>query len=119
MSEYLSDQLARLERPPLRVVAAAVRLVAPVDLGVVRAGDVLILSMPPPARHHTILHAMAACGIVETASGYNQGFLLSDGSYCEREAALVIATAAGQLVLHPDAGRSPIAPPNLFSEDMW
>ena len=109
----------KASEPQIVVSSAAVRIFADADLGAVAKGDPLILSMPRPARHHTILHAMAAVGLPPNARCHDQGFLLSDGTYCDRPRALEIATAAGQLVKNPDAARSPIAPPNLYSEDMW
>jgi hypothetical protein len=102
-----------------RIAAAAVRLNVPSDLGAVKAGDPLILTMPPPARHHTILHAMASLGMDHHVTPADQGFILSDGTWADRKRALEIATAAGQLVQNPSADRCPISPPNLFSEDMW
>ena len=42
-----------------------------------------------------------------------QGFLLSDGTFCRREPAVRIATVAGQIIKK--------TPPHnkLFSEDLW
>lgn len=102
---------------PLRIACAAVRLQLPADLGAVKAGDWLMVSMPSPARHHHLLHALATLGLHERE--VEQAFLLSDGTWADRKRALEIATAAGQLVKNPDAASSPIAPPNLFSEDLW
>jgi hypothetical protein len=79
----------------------------------------LILSMPPPARHHSIMHAMYFLGADGRCPLADQGFLLDDGSYADRQTALKIATAAGQLIKNSEADSSPIAPPNLYSEDLW
>ncbi len=110
-ADFLTDDVGDRRWFPidlnLRVVAAACRF------------GPLTLSMPPPARHHTILQTVHFLGGNGRIPPSDQGFLLSDGTYCDRERALLIATAAGQLVKRPEAARSPIAPPNLYSEDMW
>ncbi len=86
---------------PLRVIAAACKV-----------GD-LVVSLPPPHRHHHILHALHAIkeglGMVQPK---DQAFLLSDGRFVDRKEAAQVALAAGQVQkLH--------APPRLFSEDVW
>jgi hypothetical protein len=67
--------------------------------------------LPPPARHHTILHAIHALN--EEVIGPNeQGFVTDTGRWVDRLEAAKIALAAGQLnALH--------SPPWLFSEDLW
>lgn len=92
---------------PLRIVSAACRY------------GPLILSMAPPARHYNIMHAIHFLGGEAMVRLGDQGFLLSDGSFAQRKPALIIATAAGQLVKNPEAHSSPTGPPNLYSEDMW
>ena len=90
----------------LYVVAAAIR-----------DADGKVYSLPPPARHHTIIrhyHPLLKCSI-----GDNQGFVLSDGRYARRAAAMTVARRAGQLL--PD-GRRLRENPNsneLYSEDVW
>ncbi len=91
----------------VRVVAAACRY------------GPLTLSMPPPARHDTIMKAIHVLGGEAMVRLGDQGFLLSDGTFAQRKPALIIATEAGQLVKNPEAQSSPISPPSLYSEDMW
>lgn len=86
---------------PLTVVAAVLLL---------EGG--FILTAPPPARHCDLIRKFAGLtgqGFVDLDA---QGFLLSNGTFCRRAPAGVIAAAAGQLetLQHP---------PNLYSEDLW
>jgi hypothetical protein len=72
----------------------------------------VIHALPPPNRHHNIVHALGYAGI-DLVGREEQGFLLSDGSFADRPQALVIARAAGQVLREtgPHIG--------LFSEDVW
>lgn len=92
------------ERPtPARIVAAACRLPSGA-----------IVSFPPPARHHTVLHALAADGFKAIGiSGKNQGFVTDAGEYVTREQACSIARAAGQIIEKTGPADQ------LFSEDVW
>lgn len=72
------------------------------------------ISLPPPARHHTILHSMDMIMNVDAIEhGVNSGFLTSTGRYVNRVEGWQIASDAGQ-ILRNTAGR-----PELYSEDMW
>lgn len=73
----------------------------------------MTITAPPPARHHTLLHAFWDVNrkIVVPPSG--QGFLTSEGRYVGREEALKIAMESKQL-LKPN-----FQPHQLFSEDLW
>ena len=76
--------------------------------------DALIVSSPPPARHHTLLHPMV------TALGHGigpdqQGFVTSTGRYVGREEALWIALESGQPMIDHPARHDRL----LFSEDLW
>ena len=74
-----------------------------------------IISLPAPARHHTIIACM------DTEMGFDgsrvtsvqQGFITSEGNYVSRTEAYYIAVAAKQF--EPDKTK----PPNLYSEDLW
>ena len=68
----------------------------------------VIVSAPPPARHHNLF------ALVGGKNPDESGFLLSDGTFCDRKRGLIIAKETGQLL-----PGSPVAPPNLFSEDLW
>jgi hypothetical protein len=72
----------------------------------------LIISMPPPARHHTILQEHSK--LSNWVFGSNkQGFLTNLGRYVGREEALKIALDAKQI----EAPK--FQPHHLFSEDLW
>ena len=105
---------------PETIVAAAIR--APVSErlrvktwnGEACYPDAVVLSAPPPARHHTLMHAMHDMGLSKTKPD-DQGFLTSAGRFVGREEALNIAKAAGQpLIDHPSRHST-----WLFSEDLW
>lgn len=93
------------------IVAAAVKM-----------GD-LICTMPPPNRHHNILWAIDGVHpdrpdekkkfIVSPAAKGEQGFIDDKGNFVGREIAAIHAAHYGQLK------KSLIAPPNLYSEDLW
>ena len=86
-----------------RVVAAAINHN---DSGVIH-------SLPAPARHHDIIRHLSDLGHPWPIRG-TQGFVLDDGKFVMRRAALYIAQEAGQLI------REPMAPGHgLFSEDVW
>lgn len=76
----------------------------------------IIHSMPRPNRHHNIVHAMngdrEANGLLLIAHG-EQGFLDAGGNFLSRPDAALRAKQCGQLT------KALIAPPNLYSEDLW
>jgi hypothetical protein len=84
-----------------RIVAAAVKDVS---------GK--IWTLPPPARHHDIVHEMCKA----RAKGYldldNQGFILENGQWVSRK-------AAAYLVMHNGQCNSLHNPGCLYSEDLW
>lgn len=99
----------------LRVIAAAYEVLPTIDDGrSVRT----IISAPPPARHHNL------CGlefvlnergmIADEQTTKNSGFLLSDGTYADRQRAAGIAIAAGQVKAEDMTVKG-----TLFSEDLW
>ena len=102
------------------IVAAAVRVpVGPTWREQVWNGeriypDKLIVSSPPPARHHTLLHPLHDVGLSDLEFE-DQGFLTSTGRYVERDEALRIALASGQPMIDRP-GRHHLW---LFSEDLW
>jgi len=73
-----------------------------------------IVSLPPPARHHTIIQTM------DQTMGLNgsamipqcQGFVTSTGRYVNRVEAYGIAWRAKQII-------SDSKGPSLYSEDLW
>ena len=85
---------------PERIAAAAVCL-----SGVVH-------SLPPPNRHHHILHALHETE-GERIHRADQGFVTNTGRFVGRKQAQKIAEAAGQI-------KEKLGCPGLlFSEDLW
>lgn len=99
-SRPIQDAAACPNREALKVVAAAI-----IDHKGVP------VSLPPPARHHTIIRFLAERGDPTPIMG-EQGFLLSDGRFCRRKPAARVAIKAGQI-------EALKWPPNLYSEDLW
>lgn len=72
-----------------------------------------VIALPRPARHHTIMKAIAdTIPTDEWPVQGEQGFMTSGGRFVGREAAATIALAACQC-------SQLIAGPRLFSEDLW
>lgn len=94
-----------LQNGPLTVVCVAFLL---------RSG--VVLSAPRPARHHHLIYHTAVISRWVwrlCQRGHVQGFLLSDGSFADRDRAGVVAFEAGQITEHR------LGSPHLFSEDVW
>lgn len=75
----------------------------------------LVCVLPPPARHHTLLHIISRdlrpdSGVIGPDA---QGFVTDAGRFVDRETARKIAEDAGQLL--PTA----ISSKALYSEDVW
>jgi len=75
--------------------------------------DLLTVTAPPPARHHTLMHPMSDHGI--RVPPERQGFLTSSGRFVGREEALNIAKLAGQPMIDHSSRHDTL----LFSEDLW
>lgn len=77
--------------------------------------DNLIVSAPPPARHHTLLFALHnTYGKRGPRVGpSDQGFVTSAGRFVQRDEAARLAVAAGQIL------KPKFQPNALFSEDLW
>lgn len=71
----------------------------------------VIVSLPAPARHHTILQSLDFLN-VNALEFHNQGFLTDTGRYVNRVEAFGIAWKAGQII-------SDSKGPDLYSEDLW
>lgn len=69
----------------------------------------VIVSAPPPARHHNLFVAWERLG-----SPSESGFLTSAGRFVDRREAWGIAKAAGQPII-PRDGQGGL----LYSEDLW
>jgi hypothetical protein len=85
---------------PEHIVAAAIKI------------DGVTHSMPAPARHHTILHALVQYPDEALGGTAKQGFLTSTGRFVDRREGASIAVRADQI-------RNPKWPPDLYSEDLW
>lgn len=72
------------------------------------------ISLPPPARHHTILQTLSITMGVDAMLVHpqNEGFLASDGRFVNRVEGYHIAWKAGQLKESKQV-------PKLYSEDLW
>ena len=72
-----------------------------------------VWSVPRPGRHHDVIAFMAEQGVDALGDYTTQGFTTSEGRFVERDEAMEIAKAAGQLIAEPHA------PDMLFSEDIY
>lgn len=71
-----------------------------------------VWSLPRPARHGDVLHAVYNEVGGPVGERYEQGFTTDDGRFVGRREAFLIATAAQQIVCD-DAHHI------LFTEDLW
>ena len=81
-----------------------------------KIGAEVVASLPPPARHHSIIRALYDCTGDDRLTAVPpeaQGFLTNTGRFVGREEAFCIARDAGQIINK--------TPPSdmLFSEDLW
>lgn len=91
------------------IVASAMLYLDAHDFGDPRALPVIV-SAPPPARHHNLFIAYDRLGTPD-----QQGFLTSTGRFVERIEAMKIAKTSGQpMIDHPSRHET-----KLFSEDLW
>jgi hypothetical protein len=94
---------------PITLGSAELRVVAAAIIGY----DGNAYSLPPPARHHTVIaHMHYELGHPRPISGV-QGFMLSDGRFARRESARIVAERAKQLLARASKGDE------LYSEDVW
>lgn len=73
----------------------------------------LIYSLPAPARHHNVMHALHKV-MDGSVQHIEQGFLTNTGRFVTREQAHAIASAAGQIIRR--CGGDEHA---LYSENLW
>ncbi len=76
--------------------------------------DGVVYTLPRPARHSDVIQHMAAKGVIANRPGVEQGFVLSDGSFCDRQRSATIAAKAGQIL----PGRV-VRAKTLTSEEVW
>lgn len=77
----------------------------------------MIFTLPPPARHHTILAVLNEEFDILQDGSTEQGFITDHGEFVRRKPALMIAQHAGQLKRSQEPGS--YQGPELFSEDLW
>ena len=108
--------------PVETIVAAALRI--PVDdgwrdqewRGQRMYPDYLIVSSPPPARHHTLMHPLTDHSKTHIGPE-NQGFLTSTGRFVNRKEAMRIVIETNQPRKAPEDKL--VMGCDLFSEDLW
>ena len=71
----------------------------------------VICSMPQPARHHDIIQGLVRMGLPTPIRGL-QGFLTYTGDFLDRTDAAKVALDGGQIT-------KLMAPPQLYTEDLW
>jgi hypothetical protein len=71
----------------------------------------VVCTMERPNRHHNIIQALAAAGVHKPVRG-DQGFMDSNGDFCNRALARCLAVESGQAT-------ETHHPRELFSEDLW
>ena len=83
-----------------------------VETAAIRTADAKVHTLPRPARHCDIIWHCLANGYAKPLR-WEQGFVLSDGSFVNRHTAKLVAYNANQL--KPTASKCE----GLFSEDIW
>lgn len=86
-----------------------------VDCAAIRTPDGNVFWVDQPGRHHDVIRVMREAGYEGPVGGDLQGFMLSDGRFVMRKAALRVAIKAGQV--ERDKCHAPAV--GLFSEDVW
>ena len=79
----------------------------------------LVCHLPPPNRHHNVLHTVSRLFKGRTDLGYLnecQGFLTDKGEFLNRQDAYKHAMAHGQVTCRRPGGYDG---DELFSEDLW
>lgn len=82
-------------------------------------GTEIIITMPRPNRHSHIIKAMHDLneGFGRRCPPEDTGFLLSDGTFADRTAAMIIANEAGQNIRDDDPTH--YQGDELYSEDLY
>ena len=76
--------------------------------------DGVVHSLPKPNRHHHLIAKLTNEGNYPTPISGEQGFINESGEFLNRLVAVVDALEANQITLS-----ELIAPPRLYSEDVW
>ena len=104
--EYGPEPTPRMPDTSERIVAAALRSI-----------NMVVHTLPPPARHHTIIQVMHEA-VPYSARDCEQGFVTSEGRFVDRHIAWLLAVGAGQLDGRFER-RNSEGCNELFSEDLW
>lgn len=101
------------------IVAAAIKVVPSVLRGAPTPSDGIILSAPPPHRHHHLIPAGYVTKGNKPVGPEEQGFLTSEGRFVDRLEAMQIAIAIDQL--HPllKGSLQRAGYKELYSEHLW
>jgi hypothetical protein len=83
-----------------------------VEHAAIKDHDGTVYVVARPGRHHHVIRLMVDSGCKKPVTG-EQGFVLSDGRFADREEAARIALESGQIV------KLKWGPTDLFSEDLW
>lgn len=86
-----------------------------VEKAAIRTNEGQVFAVDPPGRHHDVIRVIRESGYGGPVGGDRQGFVLSNGRFVMRKAALRVAIKAGQVQL--DKCHAPGV--GLFSEDVW
>lgn len=86
-----------------------------VERAAIRTNEGQVFSVDPPMRHHNVIRLIRESGYEGPVGGDRQGFVLSNGRFVMRKAALRVAIKAGQV--SRDKCHTPAV--GLFSEDVW
>lgn len=98
------------------IVAAAIKVVPSVSLGAPTPSDGIILSAPPPHRHHHLIPAGYVTKGNRVVGPKEQGFLTSTGRFVGRVEAMQIVLEAKQ----PFEGlQTTEGYEELYSEHLW
>lgn len=72
----------------------------------------VVYSLPKPNRHHNVIQLIIHKLGIKHAYCREQGFIKENGDYIDRIEGAKLALENGQT-------KKLIAPPNLYSEDLW
>ena len=86
-----------------------------VEKAAIRTNEGQVFSVDPPMRHHDVIRVIRESGYDGPVGGDRQGFVLSNGRFVMRKAALRVAIKAGQV----QRGKCHAPAVGLFSEDVW
>lgn len=85
-----------------------------IECAAIKDIDGKVWSVPRPGRHYNVIQLMRESGYQGPVNGPDQqGFILSNGNFCRRKAAMRVAENVNQII-----GGKPIGSV-LTTEDLW